>query len=607
MIKKLLPFEALKSSAHRFPLSCVFALIVFTLTLLGIYDVFDDHGPWLWRLVVSFSFAYFWCGAVKLYQESERKSVLFFGLASLAGISFFALFAYILPDIKFSFFASMGHVFSLLAISLAGFTRARTGDLSYWVFNVKMWLGVFVAIAAGIIWGSGGSLALLAVDKLFDIDVPSKLYQTIWSASLVLLTPIYALSWVPDKYDFEDDECRAPVQLNFLVNWVLGPLSCVYLLILYAYFIKILVEGALPSGILSVLTMGFSGVTLLTYLISFGMRKDANAIIRFLQKYLFIVLIIPAVMQGWALHIRVESYGVTEERYLVGLSAVYILILCGCYIFSLLKRRVMSVRVLPMTLAMIVVLVSVGPFSLVDVSERSQFSILKGLLVKNGILVNGRIVKTESDVSFEDSAEISSRLSYFSRRDHIDALHEWFDFQERVHYRYFNVADAAKQMGIEYLSRYDIRKGKRKFKQFSFYADHADAIVKTNGFDYVLNTTYKTRSKDKAWDHEWNIGEEPKLYRVLSNFDGQNFVIGLNGSVVTRFDVEPYVMGLLNQGYRALPEDGAGEGNRFSTVYQSDEIRVMVEYTNVNGTFNDEDGALKITMVKARVYIDLLD
>ena len=33
----------------------------------------------------------------------------------------------------------------------------------------------------------------------------------------------------------------------------------------------------------------------------------------------------------------------------------------------------------------------------------------------------------------------------------------------------------------------------------------------------------------------------------------------------------------------------------------------MVEYSNVNGTFNDEDGALKITMVKARVYLDLLD
>ncbi|MFQ5607631.1 MAG: hypothetical protein ACE5GA_06770, partial [Candidatus Zixiibacteriota bacterium] len=66
-----------------------------------------------------------------------------------------------------------------------------------------------------------------------------------------------------------------------------------------------------------------------------------------------------------------------------------------------------------------------GPWGAFSVSQRSQLSRLEALLVENGILVDGAIQETESDVSFESRRQMSGIIAYLSEWHGVEPFSAW--------------------------------------------------------------------------------------------------------------------------------------------------------------------------------------
>ena len=545
LFKKLLPLDRMQGTIIRFPVSAVCACLATMLGFLLNHDLTASFDKLvLARIFYVLVLGFFWSGAVRLYQWSNGRGDKFYYLASVAVMAILFVMLAASPHIKIIYFSALALPACIALISVAGDLGQGRSALSYWAFNSKTWLGVLLSISAGFIWAVGACAALGAVNMLFGLKVSGKYFFDIWVVAMGLLSSLYALSWVPDKFDYDDEECRAPVQVNFIINWVLGPLSFVYLLILYAYFVKVGIEGQMPKGVLSSLTMGFAGVGIVTYFMSYPLRESGSFVIRFMHKYLFMLLILPVGMQILSLSQRIGAYGITEQRYLVGLSAVFF-VFCIAYALSAqIRKAPVKMHLMLFVLSVLLFIGGLGPLSAVNVSERSQVARLESLLLKNNILQDGQIVKVQGNVSFEDRREISSRLSYLSHRAHIKKLHDWFEFQGRENAQYFNVSEATKMMGIEFVSKYDAEKSLSAEKSFLLGNFASDVLFNVNGYEYALQSHYNARVDRKPKSYKWTLAaartEEPERF-VTAQIEDNEFVFTFDGEAPVRLPLRPII------------------------------------------------------------------
>jgi hypothetical protein len=120
---------------------------------------------------------------------------------------------------------------------------------------------------------------------------------------------------------------------------------------------------------------------------------------------------------------RIDQYGITENRYLLTILALW---LAGIALFYSVTRS-RNIRVIPTTLALLAFVTFVGPWSAYDVARASQRSRLEGLLERNGVLVDGLAQAPADTVSAEDREQITSVLRYLVERHGTGSIDRWFD------------------------------------------------------------------------------------------------------------------------------------------------------------------------------------
>jgi len=202
---------------------------------------------------------------------------------------------------------------------------------------------------------------------LFDVRIGNDIFSDIFALSATIVGPIYALSFVPKKFDQGDETCHAPIQVGFITNWILAPLVIIYMGILYAYFVKIGVNWEIPKGQLSFMITGFIGIGLATYMISWPQRDTGGKLLQLMMKYFFSAMLIPVVMQAISIGARLDQYGFTEKRYVVAISVLWFAFIAVGF---MLKK--LDLKHIPLSLACLLLLASWGPWSARDVSAYSQ-------------------------------------------------------------------------------------------------------------------------------------------------------------------------------------------------------------------------------------------
>src|ERR1043166_8225884 len=313
-------------------------------------------------------------------------------------------------------FAQLGLIAHLLVAVGPYSIGRRDVDLGlegFWQYNRFLFLRYLVAgFYAAVLW-IGLSIALGAVDKLFGVHVPGETYAKLWAVMAFGFHPWFFLAGVPRNFAALDTLDDYPVGLKVFTQFVLMPLVAVYLVILTAYLGKIIITRTWPGGWIGYLVSCASTVGVLALLLVHPIRERADSRwVNWYGRWWFVAILPSLAMLLMAIGKRLEQYGVPEPRYFLLVLALWMLGLSLYY--GITASR--NIKLIPMSIAVVAVLASAGPWGAYAVSRRSQVARLDRLLQANHLGRAGDAGRAARGgaVSFEVRRELSAILRYLS-------------------------------------------------------------------------------------------------------------------------------------------------------------------------------------------------
>ena len=406
---------------RRYPASMACAA-GFTVLLIGeIHDLWslpeDVLGRWLGFLVLGLFAAL----AASLFAEHRgwRRPLVYAGeAAALAALALVVLTGE--PehgDIQAIRRVLLGGALVLL-VTVAPFLGRRGIDDAFWEFNRAAWLGAAFGGIFALVLGAGASAVLMALETLFGLDIDGELYGDVWLIAFAFIWPWVALAAAPDA--LEAPPGGGPPWIRIMAGALLVPIASVYLALLYAYALLILVTWELPRGNVASVVCGFAAMGVVTHMIAHPWRAGGNRWLALYCRHFYALLVVPIALLAVAVAVRVGDYGVTEARYVLIVVAVWLALLSA----SFLLRRA-SLRLVPLSLAVLLLVGAHGPLSAVAVATRSQMAILEDALVGGGMFVDGRVVAAAEAIAEGDHRRLAGAIDYLLRTGKRDVLVEW--------------------------------------------------------------------------------------------------------------------------------------------------------------------------------------
>lgn len=509
-ISSLFSVEGFMQTLRRFPVPVFCSVILYVILFGEVNDIWSiprDFGP---NIMTTLIVGFFFSGAVTLFCEARGYNARRTILAGIASVFVMALLVMTIDrGEEFRYFALTYAAISLVLV--APFVARKGDDLSFWVFSKYVCAGAVFAFVAALILFGGASGALASIGYLFEIKIRGDVYTTLWLFGSILVAPLYALSFVPQKFDVSAHDNNLPPQVGFIANWILAPLVAIYIAILYAYFIKIGVTGEIPKNQLAYMIAGFASAGIVTYLLAWPcvQEQKAGKLLRGIMRYLFPILLIPTVVMIYAIGVRISEYGVTEKRYIVVVAALWLVFL----IVGFMAKK-MQLKDILLSFAVLLIIATVGPWSMTPVSQASQFNRLEAMLMQHDIIQEGEIVKAEKDIPYEDRRSISSQLQYVERTKYYDDVLAWVTDEQRDAMKndmYANKELRAHQitdvMGFKFINRYEQAAATDRFNINIPRQDMQMMAVR--GYDYVLpnmNVFYNEKSAERGIAQEKSIG-----------------------------------------------------------------------------------------------------
>lgn len=426
-----------------------------------------------------------------------------------------------------------------LFVSFSPFLKTYNEN-GFWQFNKTLFLRYLVSILySGVLYG-GLSVALLAIDNLFDVKINEKIYVNLWILMAIVFNTIFFLAGIPQNLSELNNDYSYPKGLKVFTQFVLLPLVSVYLLILYVYGFKILISWQLPRGWVSYLVMCFSVAGIFSLLMIHPIKeaeqnKWINIYSRWYYRLLFPLLILLAI----AIYVRVKNYGITENRYFLIALAIWLFVTIIYFLFS--KNK--TIQWIPVSLSIVAILSVFGPWSAFALSEKSQVERLKKLLVQNNILQNGKIITANDTIPFQDEAQIASIIRYLDETHGYKKIQPWFERdletlfkeQDSINQYLYKPEIVLKEMGLQ--NNYGWSEADEEYyqKNFSYNVSH-QASINVSGFDEIINiNTYENnREEEKSFIYlisdtlqfSFNTNKD---YYTLKNINGEKIAeFGIN-------------------------------------------------------------------------------
>lgn len=271
-------------------------------------------------------------------------------------------------------------------------------------------LGRFLvtALYSGILFG-GLAITLLSVDLLLGIDVSSTFYFNVWTVVAGIFAPSFMLAGLAGIDQDMERETYSNV-LKVLLLYIVMPIILTYTGILYIYFLKTLVTLKWPEGTVSHLVLWYSAFSAGVIFLVYPVIRD-NRFVRFFTSW-FPKLVLPAiVVMFMAIAVRINAYGVTENRYFVVVLGLWVL---GVMLYYSLAKKVKNI-VLPVSLTLVALLTIFGPWSAYTVSSYSQNARFEALVTDYNMVSGSTLQRPDREISLEDKKSIVSILQYFER------------------------------------------------------------------------------------------------------------------------------------------------------------------------------------------------
>ena len=435
--------------------------------------------------------------------------------------------------IRYCLFITAAHMF----VAFAAFTE-RGRIAAFWEFNKTLFLRCAVAALYTSVLYAGLTVALIAVSQLFTIEIRGERYFQLWWLLVGIFNTWFFLSGVPRGGDAGETEINYPRGLKVFAQYIMIPLVAVYLCILYTYMGKIIFQWDWPKGWVGYLVLGFSTTGILSLLLIHPIKnRRENAWMSAAWRWFYVFVLPLTALLLLAVWRRISEYGITELRYFIIVLGIWLAAISLYFLLSKTK----SIKLIPISLCVIALLVSFGPWGAFSISKNNQMQRLEQILTKYNLLVNGKAQKTKTEIPFADAKRISSLIRYLTETHGVDVLQPWFAeridtgsahrYQNNWYSRQENPRHIAQLLGVHYVELWEGYGSDERTRTYTFRSDSL-TVVPLEGYRYLVRNITIVRKGKKIpivlGSERWDVSlDSAKILFVPASGAGSSFSVDL--------------------------------------------------------------------------------
>ena len=404
----------ISSAFKRFPLAAAFAIFA---TIAFIYVFESGHtfnyklSHWLLHYPIAATMIAL---AVSLVQESRKNTSKIPQIAAGAIwlVISIALTLYLPP--KELFFIRLKYIettyafiytTAFLSLFVAPFFK-QNDENGFWIFLMKSIKAAVVAIAISVVLLIAIDGLLFGFFNLFDIKVSARpfVYSAIISSCTIF--PILFFSGIPSI-----DDClqETPALNKFQTStnkFLFLPVLSLYIVLLYAYIAKIIIQWEMPKGMVSYLVSASMLLMLLRVTLMFPERTTSKPSFESkLLKILPAACIPLVILMSVGIIRRISDYGISEDRYYITAINIFYYIIIAILLIDKIKCKS---RVIAIVFCSMFFILTNGPLSAINVTHRVWMGSIKDALAEEGY--------NKFPLSKEETVEFARRIQ--DKSDH---------------------------------------------------------------------------------------------------------------------------------------------------------------------------------------------
>lgn len=349
-LKKL--FWNWTTAIKTFPVSHILLLV---LTIIWIWEIewfIDLDSPNLvYALILAFLVSCYW-PLFLIHSNLKNKNIinriLQIWSIILWWIYYLIMYNIDIDDLTYSesllYIRIIPLAFLWIPLIIAIFHRKEEAKIRF------SWTNLFSSIVFGCIawsiirWWISGALA--SIEALFDIDIDSDLYADIWFISNILLAGSFVFNFYltsSEGLNQKSFEIQPSRLRKIFWSFIFLPLALIYLIIFWAYGIKILITWIWPKWIIVRLWIWYFSLWIISSYLIYPEKTKVHEII---NKILYVSFILIAFMMIWAIVKRINQYWITINRCFVCYIIAFIIIFSALSLIFTNKRLLSFVSTL---------------------------------------------------------------------------------------------------------------------------------------------------------------------------------------------------------------------------------------------------------------------
>ncbi len=593
-------FPSLTSLLHatlrvikRFPFELLFSVIGAIAAVLAI-EIGDitkqaDLQKWLSRAVMAANLGLVLSFATTLFLEVNplpklKKVIIRVCSLIIIGLLFYLLNPY-LNEADIFRFVLFSLAFHLL-VSFAAFISIYNLN-GFWQFNEVLFLRIATSVLYSAVLFIGLAAAIASADVLFNIEINGRVYPQLWVLIVGIFNTVFFLAGVPVDVKLARQEHNYPKQLKLFTQYVLIPLTTVYLLILLAYEVKIIIQWSLPQGYVAMLVLGYAVFGILSLLLVYPIRNlDENKWIKTFSKSFYLLMVPLIILLMLAVYQRIKDYGITEERYFLIVLSAWLAFITAYFIIS--KKQ--NIKIIPISLCILALLSIYGPQSAAFVSKQSQ---------------TGRLAYFINHPKEKNyNAEVMNIVVYLIKQHGLQSVQPFIKQDLTLIADHFKakVGKADKKNYTEYQYRYDLQDSVLKLMKID---PNISTITANNNYRSYINADEGMLEIEKAskivrFNSSINYGNNnPISFNINSKIvylqidtgkiylanNGNRFLVADANSLLNDLENKKFVSSK-NQEFKVLNKELSRE-----KIYQNHTVTIRFE--RLNGMLDHEKGKKK--------------
>lgn len=379
--------ERFGQSFKRFPIAMLLTLF------LACFLVFLNHGgdeavgdKMMFLLIFYPATGALLAVALSLLTEDFKNRFVVWAVPVFAQAVWFAISFWLAQFDRFSMPLLVAVCATVAAFGFAVFLICfyrKNQDVPFWSFSVLTMGALIVSILIGGIMVLGLVFLVESLKMLFGFDFDYKIEVDIVIACMVMFAPALFMGLIPGGE--KKHQTRVPEFSRFakgVVQYLFLPLLGLYMLTLYAYAVKILLQWSLPVGGVSYMVTGSMMLMVLLIYITYPVQHhEGNKLFKQVTRWLPVVMFPLLALMTIAIVRRLSDYGITVSRLYLLVFNLWCYAVCLWLIFT----RNMRIWLIPASFAVILFLISVGPQSIPNITRDLLKKEVKGLLLSSGV------------------------------------------------------------------------------------------------------------------------------------------------------------------------------------------------------------------------------